>query len=109
MPSIKKLVKQKYKRDYSKDLNNERRATQASFYNSPGWPSLRISKLSKDPMCERCKSLNIITLACEVHHIIKFMTGATIQEEAALFYDWENLQSTCKPCHKIMDGKIRIY
>lgn len=109
MPRINKLVKQKYKRDYSKDLNNPRRVVQVNFYNSPGWASLRISKLSADPMCQRCTELGKITLACEVHHKIKFMTGINEQEQAELFYDWENLQSTCKPCHKILDSKVRNY
>ena len=109
MARIKKAVKQKYKRDYSLDLLSQRRQTQVDLYGSPGWKRLRIGKLQADPLCERCTSLNVVTLACEVHHIIKFMTGINEQEQKILFYDYYNLMSVCKPCHKTLDNKVKLY
>jgi hypothetical protein len=109
MAKIKKLEKQKYKRDYSLDLKSQRRTTQVSLYGSPGWKRLRMAKLAETPLCERCSSLGAITLACEVHHKEKFLNGINEQEQALLFYDFFNLMSVCKPCHYVLDNKVRVY
>ena len=91
-------------RNYKRDLDNPRRKEQASYYNTSSWSRLRIAKLVESPLCERCEALGAITAACEVHHRVKFMNGATKAERDRLFYDWYNLKSVCSPCHKIEDA-----
>ena len=102
MPWIPRIEKKK--RDYSIDLLNEKRAFAAKLYASSGWKILRMERLVEHPTCERCENLGILTLACEVHHVIKFLSAKSEEEKIELFYKYSNLMSTCKPCHKIMDN-----
>ena len=101
MPTINLPLKKK--REYSLDLNNARKVVASRFYSSPGWRSLRMAKLSANPLCERCESLKKVTLACEVHHVQKFMNGLDEVGQADLFYNYSNLLSVCISCHHILD------
>ena len=57
------------------------------------WRKLRRQKLMADPRCEDCKSRGRVTLAVEVHHIIR------ISKQPDLRLDRDNLKSLCEPCH----------
>ena len=52
------------------------------------WRKLRTLKLASDPVCEYCHQ----ALALEVDHKKPKAEGGTD--------DWDNLASTCSPCHK---------
>jgi 5-methylcytosine-specific restriction enzyme A len=104
MPTIYRPKKKREKRDYLKQLDNANRVFAANLYHSLGWKRLRISKLVANQLCERCEKMGIITLANEVHHIKKFMSGINEGEKALLFYQFDNLMSVCPECHKILDN-----
>ncbi len=57
------------------------------------WKELRLFVLRRQPLCVSCKKEGVITEAREVDHI---QPHAGNME---LFYDLENLQALCKPCH----------
>ena len=59
-------------------------------YTRKPWRSMRKYKLSINPFCERCEPL---TPATEVHHI------KDAKKYPELFYEIDNLESLCKPCH----------
>ena len=59
------------------------------------WLRLRKAKLSKNPICERCKAAP----ATEVHHIKPVEDGMTLREKNNLMYNFSNLQSLCHDCH----------
>jgi 5-methylcytosine-specific restriction protein A len=101
MPIINKTyatTKKKTKRkNYSSKLHND---NHIHVYNSSIWRNLRITKLKNDPLCEMCKSKGKLTLAIDVHHIIPISSTNDIQQKKALGFDYNNLMSLCKDCHK---------
>jgi 5-methylcytosine-specific restriction protein A len=103
MPYINR--KPKKKRDYALDNLSEKRQFSNKLYHSSGWKSLRLYKLSQQPLCENCEAMNVITLAVDVHHQIKFQSGITDADKIAYFYDYNNLLSVCKKCHYQLDAK----
>ena len=102
MPWINRPKKKK--RDYSVDMLSSKRQFSHQLYGSTAWQRLRVAKLVANPLCQRCEALNIITLAEEVHHLLKFMNQKTDAEKVLYFYDYNNLMSVCKKCHKILDN-----
>lgn len=63
------------------------------------WLDLRRAKLTKNPLCERCKENGRIEAATEVHHIIPVENALTYEEKKRLMYDFTNLMSLCHKCH----------
>lgn len=63
------------------------------LYSSSRWQDLRRYRLNIQPLCVECLKNHRITPATVVDHI-KPHKG---NEE--LFYDFNNLQPLCKPCH----------
>ena len=66
------------------------------LYDSARWRGkrgLQRSKLETDPLCWYCMQLGQITVATVVDHI-KPHRG-----DEGLFFDWDNLRSSCKSCH----------
>lgn len=63
------------------------------------WLRLRRSKLTANPICERCQAEGRITPAEEVHHIVPVEDGLTVREKESLMFDAHNLQSLCHECH----------
>ena len=57
------------------------------------WRRIRHNHLSGEPLCRECDKKGITTLANQVDHIIPH------KGNMKLFYDPENLQSLCTPCH----------
>lgn len=72
------------------------------IYNTPRWKRIRRWKIRNYPLCEKCleKDPPKTTVAQEVHHKIPWATGSTPDDQEALAYDIENLQSVCIECHK---------
>lgn len=68
--------------------------------NSWAWQKLRARKLEASPLCEECERHGRIRAASEVHHITPVESVLDGQGMKALAYDWKNLMSVCKDCHK---------
>jgi 5-methylcytosine-specific restriction endonuclease McrA len=70
------------------------------LYNDWKWrdpvKGLRIRKLKAAPLCYYCEQAGRITAADTVDHI-KAHEG-----DEALFWDWDNLRSSCTACHNIV-------
>ena len=49
--------------------------------------------MSKAPLCQRCLSFDLVTIATDCDHVIPH-TGS-----ALLMWDANNLQSLCRSCH----------
>lgn len=57
------------------------------------WHRAAKQHLRANPLCVACEMAGITTAATEVDHIIPH------QGDQRLFWDAENWQSLCKPCH----------
>ena len=53
---------------------------------------------ANNPLCVRCKKNGLITPGKDVDHITPIRLGGEI-------YDYDNLQTLCKPCHNRKSGK----
>jgi 5-methylcytosine-specific restriction endonuclease McrA len=71
----------------------ETREERQKFYQSKEWRNLRMHKLSKNPLCEKCFREGFAVLAEEVHHIID------IKDDVDKSLDFDNLMSLCKKHH----------
>ena len=63
------------------------------WYSSTRWLKLRSMQLKAAPLCAACDRIGRVTAAGVVDHVIPH------RGDPALFWDAENLQSLCKPCH----------
>jgi 5-methylcytosine-specific restriction enzyme A len=99
MPTInlpdKKILEYK-KPNTSKKYNDIHKA----IYNTTTWKNLRLEYLIARPLCEICIKKGIIESAIDVHHKTPISQGNDIVEKRTLGFDWNNLQSVCKECHK---------
>lgn len=114
MPTIN--LGKKPKREFKRSSNGANKKQRAKFYSTEEWKNLRLAKLYEQPLCEVCKlkglvednELGFLNLATEVHHLISFLKGANYNEQAMLFYDYNNLCSICKKCHaQIHTGDLK--
>ena len=64
-----------------------------AWYGSLRWRLLRAEVLRAEPFCRSCLAQGRKTLTVDVDHIVKH------DGDAARFWDRQNLQSLCKPCH----------
>lgn len=83
----------KERRVYNKDEDYRR------LISSYRWARLRWLKLSRDPLCERCREEGYLTAATEVHHVTPVEEGVTALDKERLCYDLGNLRSLCRACH----------
>ncbi|MFN3661243.1 HNH endonuclease [Yoonia sp.] len=65
------------------------------WYKQSRWKKIRLGQLSKQPLCQRCSSFDIVTAAVHVDHVIPH------KGDSKLFYDAANLQSLCHGCHSV--------
>lgn len=63
------------------------------LYGTKQWFRLRHLQLKKEPICRFCSQQKRVTAASIVDHIEPH------RGDEEKFYDPENLQSLCKPCH----------
>jgi len=77
------------------------------IYQDKRWRRIRNLKFKNDPLCERCLENNRVHATEEIHHIIPFQTGKTEEEVQFLAFNYDNLQSLCIDCHKIVENLIR--
>lgn len=72
---------------------SEAKSERDRFYSGVRWMRLRMTYLRRNPLCERCASLNLVVPAVDVHHRQERL------ESPQLAYRWSNLEALCKPCH----------
>lgn len=70
-------------------------------YNTDKWKKLRVLKLMKNPLCERCEKEGIVKPALDVHHKI------TILKDISKAFDEDNLMSLCRKCHIKIHDEMR--
>lgn len=63
------------------------------LYGSTRWRKLRALVLNEEPLCRLCERQGKTTAADTVDHIKEH------KGDVALFYDRDNLQPLCRPCH----------
>ncbi|MEM4988818.1 HNH endonuclease signature motif containing protein [Collimonas sp. H4R21] len=63
------------------------------LYNTKRWYRLRWHQLNDHPLCAMHQALGQVVEATVADHITPH------RGDEALFFDEENLQSLCKPCH----------
>lgn len=63
------------------------------LYNTKRWYRLRYAQLSAHPLCSMCAKLGRVTPATVVDH------KKPHRGDEELFFDPDNLDSLCKPCH----------
>lgn len=66
---------------------------QQHLYRRQRWRKLRLRQLQAQPLCAFCLERGTYTQASVADHKIAHRGNET------LFWDEENLQSLCKPCH----------
>jgi len=71
-------------------------------YRASAWTNLAASHKRAFPLCVECEKKGIVRMAKVTDHIIP------AKQRPDLFYDWENLQSLCHPCHNAKSAKERI-
>lgn len=72
---------------------DERRGSAASRGYDSRWAKARRTYLARNPLCVTCSDRHIVTAATVVDHIIPH------QGDQKLFWDTDNWQALCKPCH----------
>ena len=104
MPRIPNLFKRKHWSDYKRYTKPSKRdnVIHNLVYNTKRWKLLRLEKLRNQPLCERCLMNNKITSAIDVHHILPISNGKDDFDKAKLGFDYNNLMSVCKDCHKLI-------
>lgn len=63
------------------------------LYNTKAWNRARLAQFSRQPLCEPCQRLDRTRAATVVNHKIPH------KGDRALFFDPDNHESSCKPCH----------
>ncbi len=76
-----------------KILEHQRDPSGRYVYSTKQWKTLSKKKLSVNPFCEECWSMNLEVVADVVDHIVE------IQDNNKLCYVWSNLKSLCHKCH----------
>ena len=99
IPHCRNLVEKGRCLIHQHDPSSVRGTTSQRGYDS-AWEKLRSAKLSTDPFCQiqtHCQGM----LAVEVDHRVK------IRNRPELRLEWDNLQSTCIPCHRAKTARER--
>ena len=87
----------------NKNYNDNYRTDVDRMYYSAKWRKLRNWYIANHPLCEQCQSEDRITPATEVHHIIE-----SKDNDAALFYNSDNLMALCHQCHMIITRQNKL-
>lgn len=67
--------------------------TSKRMYDTARWRALRKAFLDEHPLCALCAKAGKIEAADTVDHVRPH------KGDPILFWDWDNLQSLCAPCH----------
>lgn len=90
------------RRQRNREYDARRRAERPyrAWYKTSRWRAIRAAQLLKQPLCERCQSRGIITAATVAHH------RTAHKGDEALFFDPDNLASSCADCHDVDEQRI---
>ena len=81
---------------------DDRRSPEAAeyrrLYKTARWRILRLQQLAAEPLCQKCSTDEHPVSATVVNHKQEH------KGDLALFFDPENVESVCAPCH---DGPIQ--
>lgn len=90
------------KRERNREYDSKRKAEYPwrAWYGTERWKRLRTAQKNKQPLCERCLSKGLTTIATVAHHIVPH------KGDPILFWDPNNLSSSCAPCHDIDEQRI---
>ena len=64
-------------------------------YNTARWAKVRHNQMTKSPLCQRCLSFGLTTLATDSDHVLPH------RGDPKLMWDANNLQSLCRSCHSV--------
>jgi 5-methylcytosine-specific restriction protein A len=78
-------------RQHSEDVIDIRPSAAKRGYDRK-WRRLRMHKLNRTPLCERCSTPQRPVPASDVHHKKPLSEGGKK-------YEWSNLESLCHSCH----------
>ncbi len=95
-PGCPELTDGRYCEKHQKEMDREYNRASRPYkhlYNSSRWRRLRKHVLNKQPLCVECMKAKRLTPATVVDHIKPH------EGDSTLFFDEENLQPLCKPCH----------
>lgn len=95
MPTINKKECREKKIPYKRESVEHT----SQFYNSKAWRLTRCAYILNHPLCAICDSRGRITPTTDIHHIIPWDSGETIDEKWDLLLDENNLLPVCEPCH----------
>jgi len=65
----------------------------ARLYSTQQWRRMRKHQLARAPLCAYCEEIGELTPATVADHVVPH------RGVADAFFDPDNLQSLCKPCH----------
>lgn len=85
-----------FRPSYTSKQTTEQRTKEAKEYRklyNYQWTKLRTNYLRRNPLCVMCRMDGKTVMASVVDHIIPH------KGDQALFYDENNWQPLCKPCH----------
>lgn len=96
------MPKPRERRERNREYDARRRKEQPwrAWYNTQRWKALRLGQLMREPLCARCQERGVIRAATVAHHKIAH------KGDAVLFYDPENLASSCADCHDVDEQRI---
>lgn len=90
-PWVPKRTKEDRDRDH--DASRNRSKPWRKWYKLAAWKRLRAQRLAVEPLCRMCRDDGRVTVANVCDHIRPH------KGNRALFFDFANTQSLCKPCH----------
>lgn len=97
-PGCPRLTDERYCVEHRAQHHGDRAGAARRGYGSR-WQKARAGYLKVHPLCVECQKKNRLTAASVVDHI-KPHRG-----DPVLFWDEENWQSLCKPCHDKKTGR----
>ena len=77
----------------------DRQRVRVGWYNTKRWRVSRGVYLRHNPLCARCAEADRTEQATLVDHVIPHRGDYT------LFWDMDNWQALCTPCHNFKTGK----
>lgn len=83
----------KHYKEYRAKQEQDRDNKWLYLYHDRRWLELRAQQLADEPLCINCKIQHRLTPATVADHVIPH------KGDPKLFFDLDNLQSLCKPCH----------
>ena len=75
------------------DPHERGKYSRSNAYNNSRWRKVRQAQISKAPLCQRCLSFDLVTIATDADH------QTPHRGNNKLMWDSKNLQSLCRSCH----------